>query len=157
MKKLAVFFVMASFACSGMAVAQSHNGRFKGKIDNHEFDLPVQCDFASIGKATWITAGTDANPHSPQEDTNGDGIAGQINASVGGSSNNVGVHIRFGNDEYKFGGMKTVVFREQGFSWKTSIEHYDSQKRQALLEAGKSLRELAPERAYEVDIDLDCQ
>lgn len=156
MKKTAAFLIMLTMSYGGIATPQAHGGQFKGRIDTHEFDLPVRCSLDQLGKAWLITAITDDDQLNPQEDTNGDGIAGQVTATVGGSNNNAGIHIRFGSDEYKFGGRKTVEFREKGFAWKTTIEVFDPKKRQAYLQEGKSLNDLAPERAYDVDIDLSC-
>ena len=137
----------------GGAAAQGQNGRLKGFVDQHRFDIAVSCSIEQMGKTRIITAHTDGSERRPMEDTNGDGIAGQIS----GMGDRVAVELKFGEALYKFSGSKSVEFRDGGFSWKGSMADYDNEKMRQHLATGKRLKDLAPEREYDIELDFSCQ
>lgn len=153
MRKTGVCFMLAGMIYGGLASAQVQNGQWKGKVGPHAFDVPVQCEMTGKKETPMISVMTDGNMHKPLEDTNGDGIAGEL-SSMGGT---VVVNITFGDDAYRFSGKKNVEFRENGFAWKDTIEQYDDEKMKSFLKAGKRLSDLAPERVYEIELELSCR
>ncbi|NYT63716.1 hypothetical protein H0A66_15470 [Alcaligenaceae bacterium] len=145
--------MLAGMVYGGLASAQAQSGQLKGKIGPHTFDVPVQCEMAGKKETPTISAMTDSNRRKPLEDVNGDGVAGQVSSMNG----TVVVSITFGDDFYRFNGKKNVEFRSKGFTWKETIKEYDNEKMKALMEAGKRLKDQAPERVYEIDLEFSCQ
>lgn len=153
MRKTGVCFMLAAMVYGGLASAQVQSGQWKGKIGPHTFDVPVQCEMEGKKETPTISAMTDSNRRNPLEDANGDGIAGGVSSMNG----TVVVSITFRDDFYRFYGKKNVEFRNKGFTWQETIKEYDNEKMKALMQAGKRLKDLAPERVYEIDLELSCQ
>lgn len=109
-----------------VAPSVSLAGTVAGKIDTHQFDLEVTCEFnQAMG---WIQIRSDSG--FSQKDTNGDGFF----LEVSGPGSPLGVVFKAKDEVYKFG-FSDVEVSETGFASSETMRRSDGSEYDVALDA----------------------